>query len=188
MNEGLKKRMKQYDVKIKLITPYLQAKFGEKAQASLKVKAGTKAKVEDDDMWKDFLYKDKKGIFIPSKQIRESLVNGAKGIKKKPYGSFKEIVQSYFFISPDKIYINKQKPDATNVSYPSRADGQRVKLVHPLFKEGLEVNFQLMISSDEIDESTIKLIIEKAGYEKGIGAWRAGGHGRYKLEEFKSIK
>jgi hypothetical protein len=27
--------------------------------------------------------------------------------------------------------------------------------------------------------------IEKAGYEKGLGAWRAGGNGRF---EIKSIK
>jgi len=180
--------MKTYNVTIKTISLYLQARFSEDAQKSLKIKSGTKAKIEDEDSWKNLIYKDKDGIYIPSKQIRESLVNGGKGIKKKPYGSFKEIVQSYFIILPEKIYIGKQKPDFINESFPSRADGQRVRLLHPAFKEGLEISFELKITNDEIDESTIKLILEKAGYEKGIGAWRAGGHGRFELIKFERKK
>jgi len=177
--------MKNYKVKIKTISPYLQARFSEKAQQTLKVKSGTKAKVDDSDMWKDLIYKDKEGIYIPQSHIRESLVNGGKTIKKKPYGSFKEYVQSYFHINPYKIYIGKQEPDYINESYPSRKDGQRVKLLHPAFKEGLEIEFELKVTNEDIDESTIKFIIEKAGYEKGIGAWRAGGNGRYEIIKFK---
>ena len=180
--------MTKYDVMVKTISPYLQAKFGEDAQASLKVKSGTKAKVEDDDSWKKLIYKDDEGIFIPAMQIRESLVNGGKSIKKKPYGSFKEMVQSYFRIEPDKIYIGKQEPDSIRESYPSRADGMRVRLLHPSFDEGLEIEFVLIVANDEIDETTVKLILEKAGLEKGIGAWRAGGHGRFEVIDFKVKK
>lgn len=177
--------MNTYQVKIRLITPYLQARFSENAQKSLKIKAGNKAKLDDDDSWKDLIYEDEKGIYIPAKHLRESFVNGGKGIKKKPYGSFKEIVQSYFFISPNEIYIDKKKPDKISESFPSRADGMRVKLLHPMFDAGLEIEFELKVSSDEVDASTIKMIIEKAGAEKGIGAWRAGGHGRFELVSFK---
>jgi hypothetical protein len=180
--------MQKFNVKIRLITPYLQAKFGDDAKASLKVKAGNKAKVEDDETWKKLLYKDENGIYIPSNQIRESLVNGAKAIKKKPYGSFKEVAQSYFQIQPQKIYINKQEPDFINESYPSRADGMRVKLLHPAFNAGLEVGFVFIVISDDIDVSTLKLILEKAGNEKGIGAWRAGGNGRYETVLFEKTK
>ena len=180
--------MKTYKCKIKFVTPYLQARFSEDAQASLKIKAGTKAKVEDDDSWKDLLYKDKEGIYIPAKQIRESLVNGGKAIKKKPYGSFKGVVQSYFIIKPEKIYIGKQEPDEINESYPARKDGMRVRKLQPEFNPGLTIEFELLSSNDDIDESTIKLVFEKAGLENGVGAWRAGGYGRYELVDFKKIK
>lgn len=177
--------MTNYNVKIRTLSPYLQAKFGEEAQASLKVKAGTKAKVDDDDTWKKLLYKDEKGIFIPAMQIRECLVNSGKATKKKPYGNFKEVVQSYFAIKPDKIYLNKQEPDFLKQSFPSRQDGMRVKLIHPAFNTGLEIEFTLIVASDEIDESTIKLLLKKAGLEKGIGGWRAGGHGRFEVVDIK---
>ncbi len=177
--------MKQYSVKAKFIKPYLQARFSEQARESLKVKSGTKAKVDDDDMWKNFIYKGKKGIYIPSIQIRQALVGAGKGIKKKPYGNFKEIVQSYFIVEPDMIYLGKQKPDSFKTSYPSRADGQRVKLIHPAIEAGTEFQFTLHVTNDDIDVNTIKLILEKAGLEKGIGAWRAGGHGRFEIIGFK---
>jgi len=180
--------MQKYTIKVKLIRDYLQAKFGEEAQQSLKVKAGNKAKVEDDDSWKRLLYKDKKGIYIPSIQIISALIGGGKGIKKKPYGSFKEVVQSYFLVSPEQIYLGKQEPDYIKVSYPARKDGMRVRLAHPAFKAGLTFEFELLITSDEVDKKTVELILEKAGLEKGIGAWRAGGHGRFEIVGLKKIK
>jgi len=175
--------MQKYTIKIKLIRDYLQARFNEEAQKSLKVKAGTKARVNDDDSWQGLIYKDQKGVYIPINHIRESLVNGAKSVKKKPYGSFKEIVQSYFLLEPEKIYTGKKKPDYIKESYPSRVDGMRIALKHPAFKAGLELSFDLVITNDEIDQKTLELILEKAGLEKGIGAWRAGGYGRYEVKK-----
>jgi len=181
--------MQKYNVKIKLVTPYLQARFSDEAKKSLKVKAGNKAKIQDDDSWKSLLYKDKKeGIYIPSAHFRECLVNGGKSVKKKPVGSFKEIVQSYFFIEPAKIYIGKLEPDEINESYPSRKEGTRVKLLHPKFHAGLEIDFIIGILHEEvIDAATIQLILQTAGREKGIGAWRAGGHGRFETIKFEVI-
>lgn len=179
--------MKVYNVKIRLIADYLQARFSERAQGNLKVKSGTKAKVDDDDSWKELIYRDEKGIYVPAMQIEGSLMNGGKSVKKKPYGSFKDIVKSYCFVTPEKIYIGKQEPDFINESYPSRKDGLRVKLLHPAFKAGLELEFQLNVTSDDLDESTIKLILEKAGLENGIGAWRPR-HGRYEIVSIKEIK
>lgn len=177
--------MKKYKVEARFIKPYLQARFSEDAQASLKSKTGTKAKVDDEDMWKNFLYKDKKGIYIPSIQIGEALTGAGKGIKKKPYGNFKEIVQSYFMVVPDKIYLSRQEPDFLKTSYPKRADGQRVKLVHPGIEADTKFQFTVHITNNELDDGTIKEIIIKAGLEKGIGAWRAGGHGRFEVVKFK---
>ncbi len=179
--------MQKYIVSCEFIRPYLQAKFGSEAQASLKVKSGTKAKVEDDDSWKKFLYKDKKGIYIPSEHIRGSLVEAGKGVKMKPYGSFKVIVQSYFLVNPFEIYLGKQEPDSIKESFPARKDGQRVHLLHPVISAGTKFQFELEIANDEIDQKTIALIIEKAGLEKGLGAWRAGGHGRFKVLEISKV-
>jgi len=179
--------MIKFDCEIKLIADYFQAKFSENAQASLKVKSGTKAKVEDDDSWKDLLYKDEKGIYVPAIQIKGALINGGKSIKKKPYGSFKDIVKAFLFIEPDRIYIGKQEPDFINESFPKRKDGLRVKLLHPAFNKGLTVSFKLNCTSEELDAKTIKMILEKGGLENGIGAWRPE-HGRFEVTKFKKVK
>jgi len=179
--------MQKYNVQCRFLRVYLQARFSEEAQKSLKVKAGTKAKVEDDDSWKKLIYQDKKGCYIPSVQIMGALIGGGRAIKKKPYGSFKEIVQSYFLVSPEKIYFGKKEHDFINESYPARKDGQRVRLLHPAFNAGTEFNFELLITSDDVDEKTIELILEKAGLEKGIGAWRSGGYGRFEIVGCKKI-
>src|SRR3990167_1949653 len=170
--------MKKYSVTIKTVAVYLQARFSERAQNELKVKAGSKAQVDDNEMWKDLAYMDKKGFYIPTMQIKGSLVNGGKGIKKKPYGSFKDTVKAYLFIEEDKIYLNKTEPDFVNISYPPRKDGLRVKVCHPAFNVGLELTFNLICLNDNIDQKTLELICEKARYEAAIGAWRPE-HGRY---------
>jgi len=135
---------------------------------------------DDDDSWKKLMYKDEKGIYIPSIQIKGALINGGKSVKRKPYGSFKDLVKAYFFVEPAKIHLNKKKPDFINESYPQRKDGARVRLLHPAFEKGLTLNFSLVVTNDDIDERTIKMILEKAGLENGIGAWRPE-HGRFKI-------
>lgn len=177
--------MQRFIITAKFLRDYLQDRFSTEAQEGLKVKAGTKAKIEDDESWKKLLYSDKKGCYIPSLQILQSLIGAGKGIKKKPYGSFKEIVQSYFIVGPENIYFGKTNPDYIKESFPARADGLRVRKGHPAFNAGTQFIFEVMISSDEIDDKTIKMIVQKAGLEKGIGAWRAGGHGRFEVVKFE---
>lgn len=172
--------MKSYVVTIKTIAPYLQAKFGEEAQAGLKVKAGTKAPTEDDDMWKKFLYSDENGIYIPAEHFEGSFENGGKKVKKKPMGSFKDFVKAYFFVKERKIYLNKKEPDEIETSYPARKDGMRVKIQHPRMNEGMEVSFTLEVLSDDIDTKTVSIILEKSGLECGIGA-RRPRYGRYEV-------
>ena len=124
-------------------------------------------------------------FYVPKEHIKYCLVSGGKKIKKKPYGNFKDIVKATFFVEPDKIYLNKKKPDFISVTYPSRkADGARVKSVKPAFKPGLTISFTLTVITDEIDLTTTKLILEKGGLEAGIGAWRPE-HGRFEVTEFK---
>lgn len=176
--------MMKYHVKIKFIAPYLQARFSDSAQKSLRVKAGTKTTLGDDESWKDLLYKDDEGIYIPALQVKGSLINGGKLVKRKPYGSFKDIVKAYFFIEPEKIYIGKTEPDFINESFPARKDGQRVRLLHPAFNSGLEVEFYLIVTNEEVDIKTTRLILEQAGLSNGLGAWRPE-HGRYEVIDMK---
>jgi len=61
-----------------------------------------------------------------------------------------------------------------------------VAVHHPAFKEGMVINFKLRISTDDVDDKTLRMILEKAGLEKGIGAWRTGGHGRFEVLEVKA--
>jgi len=176
--------MKTYTVTVKFIAPYLQARFCEQAQSELKVRAGKKASLEDDDMVQNFLYKDENGIYIPSLQFKMALVNAGKSIKMKPYGNMKNLVRAYFFAEPEKIYLKRDKPDFVKTSYPSRKDGLRVKVCHPAFNAGLQVEFILNCTNDDVDKKTIELLIAKAGLEYGIGGWRPE-NGRFSIVSIK---
>jgi hypothetical protein len=177
--------MKTYTTLVKFISPYLQAKFSEKAKSELNVRAGKKSNLDDDEQMQNFLYKDDGGIYIPSIQFKMALVNAGKSIKQKPYGNLKNIVRAYFFIEPEKIYIKKEKPDFVKTSYPSRKDGLRVKVCHPAFNPGLQVEFKLICTNDDVDQRTIELLVSKAGLEYGIGGWRPE-HGRFDVVNIKN--
>jgi hypothetical protein len=179
--------MQTFKVKVSMVSDYIQHRFSEDAKDNLKVRAGSKAKIEDDDSWKEFLYSDEGGVFIPSNQIRESLVAAGKSTKMKGRSSFKEYAQSYFIVQPEKIYVGKQEPDYIKESFVQRKDGLRVRLIRPAFTAGLTFEFMLKVLTDDIDQKSIGIIITKAGMEKGIGAWRAGGHGRFEMLELDKI-
>ena len=181
--------MKKYKVVVKFITDYLQAKHSEDAKKHLeKLISEGIAKLEDDS-WMVLIYRDDKGCYIPAVQFRQALVVGGKELKrKKQRSSMMKWVQSCLQVTPQKIYINnKQEPDNTLVSYPRRKDGSKVKIIHPVFNAGTQVEFEILNIDDAMEDESIEKLVVKAGKMAGVGARRSDMFGRFELVEFKKI-
>lgn len=174
--------MKKYTVKIRFVTDYLQARFTEDAKKELTNYVSRGIIKSEDDSWKVLLHEDEEGVFIPNLQVRNCLVNGGRELKlKKQRRSLQPWVISNVMINPDKIRIGKMEPDDILVSYPSRKDGNRVTVKHPVFKAGLEVQFELVVLDDDMETKAIKDLLIISGKNYGLGARRRDMFGRYEL-------
>jgi hypothetical protein len=177
--------MKKYSVTIKFITDYLQAKFTEDAKKELENYVSQGIVKSAEDGWKVLQYFDEKGIYIPSDQLRHALVKAGRELKlKKQRRSLENWVISNLIVSPEKIYLDKIEPDKVSTSYPMRKDGNRVKIQHPVINAGQAVKFEITIL-DDMEDKTIKQLVEICGKNCGIGARRRDMYGRYEIVSFK---
>lgn len=184
--------MKTYNCKIKFIADYLQARFSEEAQKQLSSTGGRKPQEENDIkekiMVEGFSYKDEKGYYVPCVHLKKSIDFGAKQVKRKPRGTFSALTKSILWIKPERIYLGKKKPDHLEASFVKRQDGNRTKIVHPAFNAGTQIEFQIEnLDENEIDESSLKKIVEWAGKMYGIGG-RHPEFGRFDVIELKIVK
>lgn len=174
--------MRKHTVKIKFVTDYLQARFTDDAKKELTNLVSKGIIKSEEDSWKVFLHEDEEGVYIPNLQVRNCLINGGKELKlKKQRRSLSPWVISNVIVSPDKIRLGKKAPDEILVSYPARKDGNRVTTKHPVFKAGLEVEFDINILDDEMELKAIKDLIMLAGKNYGLGARRRDMFGRFEL-------
>jgi len=180
--------MQLFNVTIKFIAPYLQARFSEESQKELlRTTKRTVLKSTSEPNWEKLAYRDQKGFYIPALQLEGCLANAGRDIKAKSRRTnIKQWVKANLFVKPDKIYLNKKNPDFINTSYPPRKDGSRVRIDHPAFREGLEVSFQIECLDDDVEESQVREILEQVGRIDGLGAWRPK-HWRFTIIDFKKV-
>lgn len=180
--------MKKFKVKIRFVADYLQHKMSVNSQKEISQtvkKAGAENPIKANDP-EDFMYKDKKGCYIPSEQIVGCLINSGKDFKiKARRTSYKEFVKAKVFVSPEKIYMGKDSYDRTILSHVKRKDGSRVPIIHPLWDKGLEVEFCVECSDDTgIDIDTLRELIKNGGASYGLGG-RHPRWGRFEIVAFK---
>ena len=175
-----------YSVTVQFTTPYLQARFNENAKAELENLISKGVVKSDEDSWATLIYRDDNGVYIPSQHFRESFVLSGKEFKlKSQRRSMQQWVISSLIVSPGRIYLGKMEPDEVVTSYPARKDGMRVTLRHPSFNIGTKVSFELTSLDCNMEAVAIENVVRMAGKMYGVGAWRRGLHGRFKVIEFK---
>lgn len=190
--------MKQFEVKIEGITPYMQHRMDDQ-----KLEDWEKNRhhiIERDDVAKEDLlraefhsYKDeiKNKYYIPSDQIQGAMIN-AGALSKSKVGnakkSMKNIVAAMFSINPEKIFLENgygiDKRSAVNRNIKAR-----IICIRPRW-EKWQAEFTLLVDNDTITESTAKQILEDAGNYIGIGSFRPqnnGKFGRFKITKFNKI-
>lgn len=186
--------MKEYKIKIKGVTPYMQHRMDD-----IKLEEWEKNRkliIERDDIAKEdqvraefHSYQDEKGFFIPTEHIRGSLIGAGAMVKSKVGNSrksMKNIVAGMFFIKEQKIRLPKEyeidKRSAVNKNVKAR-----VISIRPKWNDW-EASFTLQIDNDTITKETVSEIIENAGKYIGIGSFRPTNNGMFGRFELESIK
>ena len=177
----------EFEVKIKGTRPLLQHKFQDgEFEASSKTRVSVGSHKADDP--KDSLYVLENGkIYQPSEHILQSMVKAASNFKIGGKGrkSYRDIIASCVFITPEAIVHEKQKwvPDKRSVVIPSTRG--RIMRVRPRFDDW-SLTFSLSCTEDQVDAEALKLILDYAGRAVGIGDYRPR-FGGFTVTQFKEI-
>lgn len=189
--------MKNYNVKIKGITPYMQHRMDDlKLEQWEKLRGPIHERSDaahDDAVRAEFhCYRNKEGkCYIPADQIRGALIGAGSYLKAKVGGrakSMKVIVAAGFLPLPEQIII----PDYDAIDKRSAVNKNvkaRVITIRPKWTSW-EAEFTLSVYEDSISKSQIEQLFEYAGNLVGIGSYRPtnnGMFGRFTLESLTVV-
>lgn len=181
----------KFDVAIKGISPILFHRFSEEKLTNVKKKSGDSKLTEEEkkERAKEYLYYDsKKKICSPSSHIEGTMVKAASEIKLSGSGkkTYKDLIKATCFVFPEYIPHKNQKWEVDSRSVVNPSTGGRSMCYRPRLDDW-ELNFELQINDDRADEHAIKQILEIAGLQRGIGAYRPR-FGRFEITKFKKVK
>jgi hypothetical protein len=188
--------MVKYRVKIKGKTPYMQHRMDDTVLEEWEKRRGfiiERADVSKEDYVRAVFhaYEDKDGFYIPSEQIRGSLINAGAFVKSKVGNakkSMKNVVAAMFSIDEEKLRLPKEF-EIDKRSAVNRAIKARVITIRPKWNVW-EAEFTLNVDNDTITAPTIKQLLEYAGDYVGIGSFRPtnnGQFGRFELVDFTAL-
>jgi hypothetical protein len=190
--------MKQYQVKITGVTPYMQHRMDDiKLEQWEKLRGPIHERPEvahEDAVRAEYhCYRSADGVcYIPSDHIRGALIAAGSFVKSKVGGrskSMKTIVAAMFMPVPEQIAL----PDYDAIDKRSAVNQNikgRVITVRPKWTKW-EVIFVLQVDEDSISLDAISQIIEYAGKYVGIGSFRPvnnGLFGRFSLHSIELIQ
>lgn len=187
--------MKQFRIKIKGISPYMQHRMDDEKLDQWEKKRGKIMErpelSHDDSVRAEYhCYRDESGrCYIPSDQIRGSLIGGGSYMKAKVGGkskSMKIIVAATFEPSEERIFI----PDYDQVDKRSTINRNvkaRVIVIRPKWSNW-EAEFTLKVHEDTLTLQTIKELFSFAGQYVGIGSFRPTNNGLFGRFELISIE
>lgn len=189
--------MKEYAIKIKGLTPYMQYRMDDEKLEVWEKKRGNimeRPDVSHEDAVRAeyHCHRNKAGqCYIPADQLRVSMINAGSYVKAKVGGrskSMKVIVAATFQPSPEEIIL----PDYDAIDKRSAVNRNvkaRVIVVRPKWSEW-SAEFVLKVYEDTLTIQTIRQIIEYAGSYVGIGSYRPtcnGMFGRFEVEKIELL-
>lgn len=138
--------------------------------------------------WTGFM-KDENGLFIFDYMIKGFLKAAGTCLKEQiGIKAMKSKLDNFVFVYPRKIHLGKTEPDGI-LERSLRADtpqGTRTCLAKSdSVKAGTELNIEIhLLKHKEITADTIRELLSY-GELKGLGQFRNGSYGRFKIEEIK---
>ncbi len=165
--------MKTIKVKIKGTAPLLMHKMSsaDEAQMASKIKKSVGQKKGDNPA--DFLYLHEEVICQPAEHIYQAIVKRLSGYKIQGQGkkTYKDLGKGCIQVYPEMIPHLKADwvPDERTVVVP--ATRGRILRIRPRFNDW-ELAFNIRIINDDMPSDVVKLCLDDAGREGGIGDYR----------------
>ncbi|MGE5196039.1 MAG: hypothetical protein ACM3JI_01760 [Anaerolineae bacterium] len=203
--------LKRYSIHLKSISPLVMncdTLANPLHPTTKKMKELTSLKTKQDEhhlaiaklQWLAGLYYDDEiGVYLSSKMIIGCLRASAR--KEKKGLMMKAVIVDclpgtpllpYEEKKPEDLWNVKNKKDEQVYAHTASVNVQRAKTMRtrPIFNTW-EAKFEIMLNTEILSEVDFKRILERAGFEYGIGELRPqlanGTYGRFKLEEMKEI-
>ncbi len=172
--------MEKVSVRVEGIKPLLQHRFPMEEHGTEKSKKKNKDYEPTKECEKS-LYKDDKGvIYQPAMHILMSLVNAGLNFKYEGKKSFKNVLKSSVFITPDAI-LHKFPKWEINLQSVIVGDARIVR-ARPIFNKW-ELEFEMEYDPSVISKSQLKEILDYAGNRVGLGDFRPF-YGRFIVTKF----
>jgi len=138
-----------------------------------------------------FLRDPEKGLFLESRQIKSGLKKAANvcravlGFK----GFMKARLNERVFIEPDKIFLNKDKPDGTLERFVHVVTplGQRSAVKLCDYVQNAEITFRLKVLDDGVITREHLEFLFAWLQEAGLGAERGQSEGKFDVIYFEEI-
>jgi len=173
--------IKQYQVKVRGITPVLQHKFnGLAAEKRLK-------QLPDKQQAEAHAYREGEYIVFPATWFEQCLKNAYVSLApKNSKNAAKQFIGSRIRVKPDFINTGQKTYEIDKRTVPSQIGKKSCRdfVIRPrLDKWEVEFIVETPLKKDELME-----ILEEAGIEHGVGANRTNGFGRFEVVELKELK
>lgn len=197
--------MRQFEVVIKGVTPYMQHRMDDQKLEDWEKKRGKiieRAELALDDVVRaEFhCYRNLKTgkCYFPIEHLMGAFIGGGGYLKSKvgtKTKSMKSIVAGMFQVTsfdaknPDQIEIPEWETIDKRTALNNKVSA-RIIVIRPKWNEW-QIKFILKVDEDTITSATIKDIVESAGKYVGVGSFRPEKNGRFgrfdvlKLEEIK---
>lgn len=134
------------------------------------------------------LHQNGHGIHLPPGGFEKALLDGANlaGLKDGKR-SLSTLLKATVFLEEDPT-LGCEKPDYIHEKQgrvPPRT-GAMVVIRRPAMNTGWTATFSLVVTTDRIVESDVRLALETAGMLVGLGGWRPR-YGRFKITEWERV-
>lgn len=173
--------MEKIKVRIEGISPLLQHRFpmeDNQENKSAKRKKEYPAKEECEKA----LYADSKGkVYQPAEHILGALITAAKNFSYERKRTYKDVVKSSVFVTPDVIYHEYPKWEIDR--RPVVVMRARIVRARPRFDKWA-LGFEIEFDNEVMGKDKLKEILEFAGQRVGIGDFRPT-FGRFMVTRFE---
>ena len=100
--------VRTFKISIEGITPYFQNKLDIEAIHN-PIKKSKNQRYDPKKEAEGAVYKNKKGVFVPERHIKSSLVKSAVDFRWKGQKTYKDLIQASTFIEPEEIPLKAKK-------------------------------------------------------------------------------
>ncbi len=183
-------KMRTYLVSIKGITPLLMNRppayiVNPDVDSNIRI---TNPNVDQDKEVKNKIYSSGNVVFQPASHIRGAMMNAAKAFKVVGRGkaTYSKMFASMVEVEPENIPHKETKFDVS-VARTVNPSTKGMNMARRPMLRSWSLDFQINVD-DEIPESVLKEVLDRAGRYIGIGDWRPdtkGVHGKFMVTKFK---